>query len=294
MAILPSFNDINYFMEVAETKNISRAAERLGITQPSLSSAMKRLEEALGSQLFTRSRSGVQLTKAGQELVAKGRLLLLNWEQLKAEINRRESAVTGQYVIGCHPSVAAYTLPHFLPGLMKDYPELEIKLAHDLSRKITEGVISYNIDFGIVVNPVKHPDLIIKELCTDEVCFWTAKKTAETQKINSESSVLICDPKLAQSQKMIGDMQKKKIHFNRLIESSSLEVITDLTMQGAGVGILPSRVATRHKAFGLKLLGPDLPSFKDKICLVYRADSQKTKGRDIIVDAIKAGITQDH
>ena len=290
MAILPSFNDITYFMEVAETKNISRAAERLGITQPSLSSAVRRLEDSLGTQLFTRSRSGVQLTKAGTELVSKGRLLLLNWEQLKSEVNRRESAVTGQYVVGCHPSVALYTLPHFLPGLMKQYPELGIKLAHDLSRKITEGVISYSIDFGIVVNPVKHPDLVIKELCADEVSFWIAKKPTETQRLGTPESVLICDPNLAQTQKLISDLQKKKIHFPRIIHSTSLEVITDLTMQGAGVGVLPSRVATRHKSFSLQLLGKNLPSFKDRICLVYRADSQKTKGREIITGAIKAGI----
>ena len=290
MAILPSFNDITYFLEVAETGNISRAAERLGITQPSLSSAIKRLEDSIGTTLFTRSRKGVQLTKAGNELSSKGRLLLLNWEQLKNEINRRESAVTGQYVLGCHPSVALYTLPHFLPQLMKDYPELEIKLTHDLSRKITEGVISYNIDFGIVVNPVKHPDLVIKELCQDEVGFWVSKKISPNQKVESNNAVLVFDPNLNQSQKLISDMEKKKINFSRQIHSTSLEVITDLVNEGAGVGILPARVATRHKSLQLKPLGTNYPVFKDRICLIYRADSQKTKGREIISQAIKNGM----
>lgn len=292
MAILPSFNDITYFLEVAQTKNISRASERLGITQPSLSSAIKRLEDSVGTQLFIRSRSGVQLTKAGQELVSKGRLLLQNWEQLKSEINRRETSVSGEYVIGCHTSVALYTLPHFLPELMKKYPDLEIKLSHDLSRKITEKVISHNIDFGIVVNPVKHPDLVIKELCTDEVCFWMAKKPSATQKLNSPECVLISDQDLTQTQKMLMDLQKKKVQFNRSIHSSSLEVICDLTVNGAGIGVLPTRVATRLKGNPLQKVSDSMPSFKDKICLVYRADSQRTKGRDIIVDSIRKNITE--
>lgn len=287
MAILPSFNDINYFIEVASTKNISRAAERLGITQPSLSSAIKRLEDSMGTQLLTRSRSGVQLTKAGVELQTKGRLLLLNWEQLKTEITRREETVAGQYVLGCHPSVALYTLPHFLPDLMQKYPELEIKLVHDLSRKITEGVISYNIDFGLVVNPVKHPDLVIRELCQDEVGFWVAKKPTEAQDPNSQKSTLICDPNLQQTQKLLIDLGKKKIHFNRTIHSTNLEVITDLTMGGAGVGILPQRVATRHKSFGLQTIKGNFPTFKDRVCLIYRADTQKTKARDVILKSIK-------
>lgn len=288
MSILPSFTDLNYFTEVAETRNISRAAERLGITQPSLSSAIKRLEESVGSQLLIRSRSGVQLTQAGKELLTKGRLLLMNWEQLKSEVNRRESAVTGQYSIGCHPSVGSYTLPHFLPHLMKEYPDLEIKLHHDLSRKIAEGIISYQIDFGLVVNPVKHPDLIIKELCTDEVRFWTASKASINQKVDSSQAVLICDPELQQTQKLISDLQKMKVSFRRQIHSSSLETITELTFQGAGVGVLPTRVANRHPSFKLKpLYGAKGPSFKDRICLVYRADLPKTKSRQIIVQAIR-------
>lgn len=284
--MLPSFNDLSYFFEVSQTKNISRAAERLGITQPSLSSAIKRLEDSLGTQLLVRSRTGVQLTKAGVQLATKGRLFLLNWEQLKSEVNRRELSVAGEYVLGCHPSVALFTLPHFLPKLVQDFPEIEIKLIHDLSRKITEGVISSAIDFGIVVNPVKHPDLVIKDLYTDVVGFWVSKKVSPTQKPESGEAVLICDNNLSQVQKLQIELQKKKIHFRRVIHSSNLEVITELVMSGVGIGILPSRVATRHSSFELQPL-KQFPQFKDRISLVYRGDSQKTKGHTVIIDSIK-------
>ena len=290
MAMVPTFTDITYFIEVAQTKNISRAAERLGITQPSLSSAMKRLEDSLGATLFIRGRTGVQLTKPGKELLGKGRLLLLNWEQLRADINKKESGVSGQYIIGCHPSVALYSLSHFLPDLVQKHPELEIKLTHDLSRKITEGVISFEIDFGIVVNPVRHPDLVIKELCSDDVLFWTARKPSSTQSLDPSKGVLICDLNLIQAQKLLGDLQKKKLGFNRIIQSSNLEVITDLITSGVGIGILPKRVAMRAMDQKIKPLDQKLPIFKDRICLVYRADSQRTIGSQIIIKAIKNSV----
>jgi Transcriptional regulator len=283
----PAFTDITYFIEVAQTGNISRAAERLGITQPSLSSAMKRLEDSLGVALFIRGRTGVQLTKAGKEFLGRGRLLLLNWEQLRADVNKKETEVSGQYVMGCHPSVALYSLSNFLPELIQKHPELEVKLVHDLSRKITEGVISFEIDFGIVVNPVRHPDLVINELCNDDVLFWTAAKPSSTQSLNSETGVLICDLNLIQVQKLIDDLQKKGQGFKRVIQSSNLEVITELTAAGVGVGILPQRVATRISAQKLKPLHENLPIFKDKICIVYRADAQKTQGSRIIIEAMK-------
>lgn len=284
----PNFADITYFLEVAQTKNISRAAERLGITQPSLSSAIKRLEDSFGVILFTRSRSGVQLTKAGKELSDKGRLLLQNWEQLRADVNKKKSEVSGEYIVGCHPAVALYSLSGFLPQLIQQYPELEVKLVHDLSRKITERVISFEIDFGIVVNPYKHPDLVIHELCTDEVLFWTATKPSATQCLDKKRGVLICDLHLVQVQKLIDNLQKEKWGFKRIIHSTNLEVITDLTASGVGVGILPRKVATRINSQKLKPLDERLPVFKDKICLVYRADTQKNYGSRIVIEAIRS------
>ena len=288
MTILPSHTDLSYFIEVAQTGNISRAAERLGISQPSLSSAVKRLESTLGTVLFIRGRTGVQLTKAGSELARKSRLLLLNWEQLKADVGRKETEVSGQYIIGCHSSISLYSLSHFLPRLVQQCTELEIKLIHNLSRKIVEGVISFEIDFGIVVNPIRHPELVITELFEDDVQFWTSLKSSPTQNLNGSTGVVICDLNLIQVQKLLIDLRKKKFNFGRIIQSSSLEVIADLTASGTGIGILPKRVVTRMGATKIIPLEGPLPVFKDKICLVYRADVQKSKGSQTIIKAIRS------
>jgi len=287
MNILPSFSDLTYFIEAAQTKNLSRAAERLGITQPSLSLAIKRLEDSLGVPLFIRSRKGVELTKAGKDLVGRGRVLLLNWEQLRSEVTKKSTGVSGEYVIGCHASVALYSLPNFLPQLVQDHPDLELKLVHDLSRKITEKVISFEVDFGIVVNPVSHPDLVIKPLCKDDVSFWTSSKPTANQVLDMETGVLLCDLNLTQVKKLLSDLQKKKQGFKRIIQSCNLEVIAEMTAAGVGVGILPTRVATRDSVHGLKPLKGKLPIFKDDICLVYRADAQKNQGSKVLIEAIK-------
>ena len=283
--MLPSFTDIYYFLEVARSHSISRAAEKLGITQPSLSAAMQRLEDRLGTQLFVRERSGVQLTRAGRDLLDDGDALITRWQQLKANISKREHEPGGQYVLGCHPSVAMYTLANFLPRLLQTYPELEVKLVHNLSRKITEGVISFSIDLGIVVNPVQHPDLVIRELCHDVVTFWCARKLSPVQTLDADKGVLIGDPELAQGQSLLQKLRKKKKHLcRRVVQSSNLEVIADLTAAGAGIGILPTRVAKLRK---LRLLDKTLPTYKDRICLIYRVDYQRNQGSKIIINAIR-------
>lgn len=283
----PTYSDIIYFIEVANRQNITRAAERLGITQPSLSLSIKRLEDAFGTTLLVRGRTGVKLTKAGTELLRKGRLFLLNWEQLKSDISKKEKGICGNYIIGCHPSVAFFTLSSFLPEIMQTYPELEVTLIHDLSRHITERVISFEIDFGIVANPIKHPDLVIKDLFTDEVSFWTSSTPSSTQEFNSKTAVLVCDLNLIQVQKLLDNLKKRNQVFKRIVHSSDLEVIADLTASGLGIGILPNRVATKIASYNLKILDKTLPIYKDKICLIYRADIQTTQSSAMIIEIIK-------
>ncbi len=276
--MVPNFSDLLYFVEIAETQNISRAAERLGVSQPSLSTSIRRLEDSLSTQLLLRTKSGVRLTKDGHFFISKIKELIQQWDSIRDGIKQSSTEANGRYRIGCHSAVAQYTLTQFLPELLKQHPKLEIELYHDLSRKICEQVISFELDMGIVVNPVSHPDLVIKEICQDTIQFWMSP---QTKTVNT--SVLICNPQLLQTQDLLQRMRKKKIEFSRVIHSSSLTVIADLVSMGTGVGILPSRVAANYE---LKSFGKDLPHYNDRICVIFRADMPKTYASRILVDAI--------
>lgn len=290
--MIPSSAELQYFVEVANTLNISRAAGRLGISQPTLSLAVQRLEHSFGAPLLLRSKSGVRLTQAGQRLAQQARSLINDWEKLKKETLEAEDEVRGRYSIGCHPSVALYSLPHFLPGLIRQYPGLEVRVVHDLSRRITEEVIGFKIDFGIVVNPVRHPDLVIRQLCSDEVTFWTAPKASALQDPHSGEAVMICDMDLIQTQALLKQLGKKGWRFARTLTSGNLEVVASLVASGAGVGILPTRVATRVREQGLRPL-KEAPVFTDKICLVYRSDLQKSHASRVISRVIEQAL-QNH
>lgn len=286
--MLPSSTELRYFIEISQTGNLSRAAERLAISQPTLTLAVKRLEDSLGLPLLIRNKSGVKLTHAGQKLLAQARFLVGEWDKLKSEAVRDEHEIRGKYVFGCHPSVALYSLPSFLGELLAQNEGLEIKLVHDLSRKITEDVISYKVDFGIVVNPWKHPDLVIRPLCDDEVTLWISEKPSELQDVTGDKAVLICDPELVQSQEILKKLEKAKLHFQRVTTTSNLEVVASLVAAKAGVGILPGRVAKRSPEMRLKPLGAGSPKYLDRICLVFRADAQRSKASRHIAQFIQA------
>ena len=269
--------DLRYFQEIALTLNLSRASERLGVRQPALSLSLKRLEEALEVKLFLRRNRGLTLTSAGQRLLRQSNMLLSDWEALVSEIKKSETDLVGRFTLGCHPSVATYSLKDVLRKLYSSYSGIEITLKHALSRVICEQVISGSLDFGIVVNPVKHPDLIINKLASDEVSFWKAP--------HGLSNVLIYNPELNQSQTLLKKI-KAKNSFQRSITSESLEVIATLANSGTGVAILPGRV--------VKALAPRLkkvknsPVYLDEITFIRRVDLPHSSSAKCIIDLMKS------
>lgn len=274
--MLATPTEIEYFIEVFQTLHVSKAAIRLGVTQPTLTLSLQRLEDKLGVKLFHRTKQGVVATEQGTLFYKKAHGLIDSWNELHHDLGQSVNTLQGHFKIGCHQSVGAYILPRFLRCLDQDAPGIEIDLFHDFSRKITERVVSYEIDLGFVVNPVRHPDLVLKKMGEDRVLFWRAKDTVNVPK------KIFADTNLIQIQSVLGKTHSKDFRDWKLINSNSLELIRTLTLSGQGVGILPERVA---KADGADLVpyNSNLPVFEDKIFVAYRKDVLSNRaGRELI------------
>lgn len=274
-----NYLDLKYFLEIANTQNISRAAERLGITQPSLSQSVKKLERDLNARLLIREKRGVYLTKAGIRVSQRARVLLEMWEQIKSDALADHSSIQGRFIIGCHASVARYALTPVLKKLLSEHEKLHFELRHDLSRKITEQVVSRQLDLGIVVNPISHPDLVIRNLGIDSFALWESSE----QRV---SDTLIADFDLLQVQFLVKELSKKGLVFSRHLSSSSLELTAMLVKNGVGYGFLPSRIVSLEGISSFQKVDSSLPEFKDRICLIYRSDVERTKAFKVLTDAV--------
>jgi LysR family transcriptional regulator, cell division regulator len=280
--------DLRYFIEVASSLSLSRAAERLGLSQPALSLAMRRLEDSTGTSLLIRNKSGVRLTRAGRKFSQSARYLVSEWERVHADLLKGEQEVGGRYTIGCHPAIGVYSAPLFVPRMIEQFPKLELTFLHDVSPKITDDIIQFKMDFGLVINPVEHPDLVVRELLKDEVTFWTSRSKRfagkEAQDPTSSEAVLIYSSEMRQVDSLLIQAKKRGWKFRRRIASSSLELIRTLVACGVGVGILPRRVAEQSDSEIRALL--KAPVFEDRVCLIYRADAQRTATSRILATAM--------
>ena len=282
-----SKEDVRYFIQVSETLNLSRAAERLGISQPSLSAAMQRIEHSAKTALLLRHKKGVSLTPAGKQLLLHAKQLQDYWDRVQSRILLTHQEIQGRYTIGCHSSIALTHFGKFMPNLLAQNKKLEVQLKHDNSRKILQAILDASIDIGIVVNPVQHPNLIMQKLCEDETALWHLNEKNKLQSLYSGEAIVICDPDLIQVQSLLKKIQKKGQGYARILSSSNLEVIADLTMNGCGIGILPTSIAVRS---GKLKKVTHTPGYLDEFYLVYRPENRELKGIQVIVSAMKTFI----
>ncbi len=165
------------FVAIATELHFGRAAEKLGIGQPTLSDMVRRLEREFGTALLTRTTRRVSLTPAGEELLGRAKVLLDEVAATKAAVRRIADGLSGTVRLGITPPVAAVLAPHLRSEGRRSLPDVEIQLQRmwlpDLTRALTDGVIDVALTCGRmpavpgVVNAVFCSELLLVGLRPD-------------------------------------------------------------------------------------------------------------------------------
>jgi DNA-binding transcriptional LysR family regulator len=155
---------LRYFVAVAETGHITRAAARLGIQQPPLSQMIKALEQSLGTTLFRRHPKGVTLTDSGELLLADSRRLLAEAEAVKTRMKAVAAGHAGVLSIGLTSSAAAHAFtPQVLRECRRKYPGIALQIGEDHAAGITDGLVGGRFHCGFLRVPVARPPGLVFE-----------------------------------------------------------------------------------------------------------------------------------
>ena len=297
---------LRYFQRIAECGSMTAAAKALKVSQPTLTVAVKNLEERLGTTLLLRSRSGVQLTSTGQELLNHAAEIFALLERAEERIKGLESDEVGSFVIGCHESLGAYFLPTFMREFLKVAPKVEISLWNHTSAAVNDAVLGRTVEFGLVVNPRPHPELVIVELFRDAVDVFVAtpendvrptvgdvardrrSPSLDEARARLRAGPLIFAGRVDQCRELIDLLASDSLLPTRMLSCGDLELVKSLALAGIGVALLPRRVAAYSQEGRLMRLHPELPVIPDVISLVYRADMHRTRAAMRLKDALVA------
>jgi DNA-binding transcriptional LysR family regulator len=153
-------NKYSYIMMVAQTRNITRAAQRLHISQPALTKAIRKMEEETGLPLFERDKKNpIRLTYAGERYLEEAKKILQIHRSLEEELREIAAGVKGKIEMGIPVETAATWLPHILPPFLERYPDVEIQIHEGNSASFERSMLKGTLDFCIYTLPVRSPEL---------------------------------------------------------------------------------------------------------------------------------------
>ncbi|KAA0020261.1 LysR family transcriptional regulator [Salinicola corii] len=146
---------------VADAGAISRAAERVGMTQSGASQAIAQMEKTLGAKLFTRSRGGISVTAFGEPVVGHARYMLASLEAIHGLADEQEGLGSGRIRLGSFPSVISNQLPLLLTTFRQRHPGIEVVALEGTDEEVETWLASGAIDLGVVLNPTPDRQALI-------------------------------------------------------------------------------------------------------------------------------------
>lgn len=144
---------LQYFLAVAEEQSITRAADYLHITQPTLSKQMMDLETQLGKQLFVRGKKKITLTEEGMYLRSRAQEIIMLMETTEASFRENEQAIAGDVFIGCGEHRTSFPIIQLIQSIQADYPEIKFHFFSSNADAIIERLEKGLLDVGILLEP---------------------------------------------------------------------------------------------------------------------------------------------
>lgn len=240
------------FLETADAGSLSKAARQLGLSQPSLTLQVQRLERHLGVTLFTRHGRGVALTDAGTALYPRARGLL-DETRATEEAMRRESADTARtLVVGAIPTIAPYVLPDALRRLRARDATLRIELREDysasLARMLSEGVL--DVVIAALPFPFRPHETEVLGVDALVVAVPASHPAARAGRITlaqlHDSPAITLDPAHCLGEQVAGFCSSRQVLPSVVCRSAQLATVLELVGAGVGVSIVPALAAARH------------------------------------------------
>src|SRR5271170_7233185 len=293
-------HQLRYFVAAAECGNVSRAADRCHVAQPSLSQQLKKLESLLGVNLFDRVGRGISITDAGRALLPRARQILAQVADVEANLKLEAAGCQGTLVVGAIPTMAPYLLPPALEKFRSTYPDCQISVRADLTEQLAEAMANNEIDCALVSTPLEDELLEIEVLAEEEILVAVpehhpaaGKSQLRTQDLRGQPTVSLAEMHCLGRQ-IEGFCSAR--HLSRRVVCRTTQMLTILELVGLGVGVsmIPEMAAAADRSNRCRYL-PLRPARPTRqIAVAWRQGRTRplaaTRFIDLIISNLRSGL----
>lgn len=294
-----TLTELRYIVILAEEHHFGRTAERCHVSQPTLSIAVRKLEEELGVELFERTKTKVQPTLLGEKIVAQAKLLLANTAAIKSLAEAGKDQLNSPLALGAIFTMGPYLLPQLIPHLKKQAPNMSLYAQEDYTDSLRKKLRDGALDAILVSLPFSESDVVTQELFSEPLMVvmpqshpLARKAEIEVTDIAGEGLLLMGDGHCLREQVLalrpewreaVGDGQVVR----KFTEGNSLETLRYMVAAGLGVSILPRSAAENSACATLRLVARPLVGANRKLALAWRASFPRHKAIDVLRKSIQ-------
>ncbi len=244
MTLHLSLRALGYLVALAETRHFGKAAERCCVSQPTLSSQLKKLEDQLGVQLVERGQQA-RLTDIGARIVERARRALDEAREIEDLARNFQDPLAGELRLGLIPTVGPYLLPHVAAPLHQRFPRLKLLLVEHPTHRLIELLKSGQLDVGILALPLPGERLLTRVLYTENflVALPSSHRLARRKRLalkdlDGETLLLLEEGHCLRDQALEA-CQLAKVREAPDFRATSLETLRQMVAAGVGITLLP-------------------------------------------------------
>ncbi len=276
-----NLRDLKYFVALADHLHFGRAAAASFVSQPTLSTQIRKLEEELGVALVERAPRKVMLTPAGRDVAARARRIVADVEQMREAARRSRDPEAGTVTLGIFPTLGPYLLPHVVPRVRARFPQLELLLVEEKSDVLLSRLHEGRLDAALLALPVPdeqlHVEFLFEEpfvLAVPEAHALAGRDSLALRDLADERLLLLADGHCMREQALdvchlSGASEKAEF------QATSLETLRQMVAANVGVTLLPTLAVKPPvaRSDSIHLVGFRDPPPSRRIAMVWRRSS---------------------
>jgi LysR family hydrogen peroxide-inducible transcriptional activator len=257
-----NLQELRYLAAVAEHRHFGRAAEACNVSQPTLSSQLRKLEDELGVTLIERTNKRVDMTPVGSQILIHAQRALAESAQMEAVARAARDPLVGPLRLGVIPTLAPYLMPLILKPLRDNYPGLTIELWEDQTRSLIDGLRNHRLDAALLATPADAPEITEIALFDEPLLAalplnhkLTAAR-AVTEKSIADELLVLADGHCLANHALAACGAKgsqSKSGLRSSMQAATLETLVNLVAAGYGVTLIPALAADSLGSRGITL-----------------------------------------
>lgn len=239
-----TLQQLEYVLALDKTRHFVRAAELCGVTQPTLSAMIQKLEDELDCKIFDRSRQPIEATEIGKQIIKQALEVVFQANQLKESVHSNKKSISGSLSLAVIPTIAPYLLPKFIASFRELYPDLDLKINELHTSTIIEKLRVAEIDMAILSTPLDDPKILEVPLYYEKFAAYISPSDAIYNRTELSASDMPLDRLWVLEEghclrNQVFNFCNEETKHSSIYEAGSIDTLVKIVDMNGGYTVIP-------------------------------------------------------